>query len=204
MDTPIDFERIANELVQLVPDIIALAIIEGNSTIAYTTDNWDISAEILGISLAWNALKLPSVTISGVKYITLQLEVDTLVATSVQGEGHIVGFKDEDWKILTYVVPEGDRKVAIVELSRVVRSLSSPEPYLSEDVKLEAKFSLNQAATGANIDPELKKEIEVYLAWMNDENGLQGYLNYYLSKDDPKALSELAQIYYDFRQIFGV
>ena len=202
MDTRIDFERIANDLMQLVPDIIALAIVDKDKNIAYSTDNWDISAELSNISLGWSTLKLPSINISGVKYITLQIEVDTLVATSVQGEGHIVGFKDEEWKIITYIVPEGDRKAAIVELSRVVRSLSSSDPYLSENTKLEAKYSLEGPAA-ALIDPELEKEIKSYLEWAKDDNGLPGYLTYYISQNDEKILSELAKFYYEFREIFG-
>ncbi|MHA1148486.1 MAG: hypothetical protein ACTSR8_09595 [Promethearchaeota archaeon] len=203
MDTPIKFDKIVKNLMTLVPDIIAVAIIEGSNDIVYSTDNWDISAEFPNISAGWDALKLPMVNISGVKYTTLQLEVDTLVATSVKGEGHIVGFKDEERIILTYIVPEGDRKAAIVELSRVIRSFSSSEPYLNEGTKLQPKYRV-EGPVGATVNPELEKEIKAYLAWMKDENGLPGYLNYYISQNDEKILSELAKFYYEFREIFGV
>ena len=52
--------------------------------------------------------------VSGVKYTILECEIDSLVATSMKGEGHIVACKDEERKIITYLEPNGDRKAAII------------------------------------------------------------------------------------------
>ena len=205
MDSPIDYENLVRQLIELVPDILAVAFVEGNNNIVYSTNNWDISSEISNISAGWSMLKLPSVNISGGKYITLQLEVDSLVATSVSGDGHIVGFKDDERKIITYVTPEGDRKAAIVELSRMLSSIGSQTPYISEDVKLTAKYNLDESALKTSIvDPQLESDIKTFLAWLKDENGMQGYLNYYLQKNDEKVLTQLAKIYSEFREVFGV
>ncbi|MHA1294219.1 MAG: hypothetical protein ACTSQJ_16320 [Promethearchaeota archaeon] len=207
MTTPIDYANIVNNLMEYVPDIIAVAIVEVNNEIVYSTDNWDISPDINRISSSWASLKAPFFMVSGVKYTTLQLEIDTLVATSVKGEGHIVGFKDEERKIITYVIPDGDRKAAIVELSRLIRSISNKEPYMDENVSLKSKYQLSSENAGVSaiqVDPQLKSEIEAIIKWIKDPNGLPGYINYYLEEDNKKIIEELAKYYYEFRNIFGV
>lgn len=202
MDSSQDYAQIISELMEYVPDIIAVAVVEGNE-LAYSTDNWDISAEINTINSGWTSLKAPFFVISGVKYTTLRLEIDSLVATSVKGEGHIIGFKDENIKIISYVTPEGDQKAAIVELQRVVQGLISKEPYISENEKISPKYGHLVTKKG-EVDPALRNEITTFLNWMNDDAGLPGFIQYYLDQNDENVISDLAKIYSKLREIFNV
>lgn len=45
------------------------------------------------------------------------------------------------------------------------------------------------------VDPYLKLEIENFLQWMNDPNGLSSYISYYLNQNDHQKIHDLATIY---------
>ncbi len=45
------------------------------------------------------------------------------------------------------------------------------------------------------IDPYLKLEIENFLQWINDPNGLSSYISYYLDQNDQQKIQALAIIY---------
>ena len=60
------------------------------------------------------------------------------------------------------------------------------------------------AAVGDKIDPRLKGEVQSFLEWIKDSEGLSGYINYYLQQNNTTIISELSKIYADLRKIFGV
>ena len=57
---------------------------------------------------------------------------------------------------------------------------------------------------GDKIDPRLKSDVQSFLEWIKDREGLSGYINYYLQQDNPSIISELSKIYFELRKIFGV
>ena len=59
------------------------------------------------------------------------------------------------------------------------------------------------APAAARVDPSLKQEIDGFLQWIKDPNGLSGYISYYLQQNDPNVIAKLAKAYNDFRQVFG-
>ena len=59
-------------------------------------------------------------------------------------------------------------------------------------------------AAAASVDPQLKGEIQAFLDWIKDSEGLSGYINYYLQQNNAQIISELSKIYAELRQIFGV
>ena len=101
----VDYETGVYNLMQAEPAVIAVAIIEGRSDIVYTTDNWDVSGDIGRVISSWSSQNAQFIMISGVKYSMLQCTNERLVATSIRGEGHIVGAKDDERKIIAYVEP---------------------------------------------------------------------------------------------------
>lgn len=212
----VDYAAIVRSLMQSESSILAIAIIDNSSNIVYTTDNWDISAEVKMISSGWVTQKLPAITISGVKYMTLQVSEIDLVATNITGQGHIVGVKDEQIKVIAYIQPEGDMKGAIVELTRGLRAMGSKGTYLDVGAKLGKELpayqgkaategtSTSVSAPVSNASPELKAEIQAFLDWIKDSDGLPGYINYYIQQNDAQKISELSKIYFELRKIFGV
>jgi hypothetical protein len=195
---PLDYENLVSNLMQTAPSILAVAIVENKNEIVYSTNNWDIREDITHICLSWNSIKAPFIIVSGIKYTMLECEIDIMVATSILGKGHIVGVKDEELKIITYVEPDGDRKAAIVELSRILRALSSKEPYMSPNTQFETKYEAPGtigAEDAEHVNPQLKSEIEEFLNWIKNPDGLLGYINYYFQQNNAQMISELAKIY---------
>ena len=153
---------------------------------------------------SWVGQHAQSVMVSGVKYSILQCEQERLVAISMKGEGSICAAKDDEYKIICYLEPDGDARGAIMDVQRVLGSLSSKTPYMDGSSQLGASKA-NVAPTGAsNIDPQLKGEVQSFLEWIKDSEGLSGYINYYLQQNNTSIISELSKIYAELRQIFGV
>ena len=204
---PFNYESLVSNIMQTAPSILAVAIVEEKNDIVYSTNNWDIREDITHICSSWNSMKAPFIMVSGVKYTMLECEIDSMVATSILGKGHIVGVKDDVWKIITYVEPDGDRKAAIVELSRVLRAMGSKEPYISPNAQFETKYEALGtigAEDAEHVNPQLKSEIEEFLNWIKNPDGLLGYINYYFQQNDAQMISELAKIYVKLIKILGV
>jgi hypothetical protein len=200
---PTDPATVINNLLQRDPSIIAAAVVGGRDTILYSTDNWDVSADISRVISSWNSLTAQFIMISGVKYSILQCTSERLVATSIKGEGHIIGAKDEEHKLLIYLEPDGEAMGATMDVARSLSQLGSKDTYMADNSQL-GSASRPSASVGTNIDPQLKGDVQSFLEWIKDSEGLSGYINYYLQQNNTPIISELSKIYTELRQIFGV
>jgi hypothetical protein len=196
-------ETAVYNLMQKDPSIIAAAVLQGTNVI-YSTDNWDISADVGKVVSSWNSMNAQFIMISGVKYSILQCTTERLVATSIRGEGHIIGSKDEEHKIIVYLEPDGEPMGATMDTARALAELSSKSSYLEEGAQLGTSMGGTVSTAAANIDPHLKEEIQSFLDWIKDNEGLSGYINYYLQQNNTQIISQLSKIYTELRQIFGV
>jgi len=199
-----DPATIIYNLLQKDPSIIAAAVIQGRANILYTTDNWDISSDVGKVTSSWNSMNAQFIMVTGVKYSVLQCTSERLVATSLRGEGHIIGAKDEEHKVLIYLEPDGEPMGATMDTARAISALSSKQTYIDPNSQLGTAGENIQPSGGANIDPQLKGEIQSFLEWIKDTEGLSGYINYYLQQNNTSIISELSKIYSELRQIFGV
>jgi len=196
-------ETAVYKLMQKDPSIIAAAVLQG-SNIIYSTDNWDISTDVNKVISSWNSMNAQFIMISGVKYSILQCTTERLVATSIRGEGHIIGSKDEEHKIIVYLEPDGEAMGATMDTARALSEISSKGNYLDENAQLGRSSGGGVSSAAANIDPQLKGEIQSFLEWIKDNEGLSGYINYYLQQNNTQIISQLSKIYAELRQIFGV
>ena len=193
-------------LMQSDPNIIAATVIKGKDII-YSTDNWDISGDVDRVVSSWIGQNAQFIMVSGVKYSILQMETERLVAISLKGEGSICAAKDEEHKLICYLQPDGDARGAIMDVQRAVGSMSSQTAYMDASAQMGEAASTGvsaSASTVSSIDPQLKGEIQSFLDWIKDSEGLAGYINYYLQQNNTQIISELSKIYNELRQIFGV
>ncbi len=200
---PTDPATVVYNLIQKDPSIIAAAVVQGSDTILYSTDNWDISADVSRVISSWNSLTAQFIMISGVKYSMLQCTSERMVATSIRGEGHIIGAKDEEHKLLIYLEPDGEAMGATMDIARALSQLSSKKSFLDSGSQL-GRASKPSTSAGVNIDPQLNGEVQSFLEWIKDSEGLSGYIKYYLQQNNTSIISELSKIYAELRQIFGV
>ena len=54
------------------------------------------------------------------------------------------------------------------------------------------------------INSQLEGEIQAFLDWVKDSEGLANYINYYLQQNNTQVISKLSKIYKDLRKIFGI
>jgi len=199
---PLDPATAVFNLLQKDPSIIAAAVIQGRNLI-YSTDNWDISADVGKVVSSWGGMNAQFIMISGVKYSVLQCTSERLVATSMKGEGHIIGAKDEEHQLLVYLEPDGEPMGATMDTSRAISEMNtSKQTYIDPNAQLGSAGAIQPSAP--NIDPQLKGEIQSFLEWIKDGEGLSGYINYYMQQNNAQIISELSKIYTELRQIFGV
>ena len=199
---PLDPATAVFNLLQKDPSIIAAAVIQGRNII-YSTDNWDISADVGKAVSSWGGMNAQFIMISGVKYSVLQCTSERLVATSLRGEGHIIGAKDEEHQLLVYLEPDGEPMGATMDTSRAISEMNtSQQAYIDPNAQLGSTGAAQPSTP--NIDPQLKGEIQSFLEWIKDGEGLSGYINYYMQQNDAQIISELSKIYTELRQIFGV
>ncbi|MFX1530826.1 MAG: hypothetical protein ACFFBC_06920 [Promethearchaeota archaeon] len=210
---PVDPATAVYNLMQSDPNIIAATVIKGKEII-YTTDNWDISGDVDRVISSWTGQNAQFIMVSGVKYSILQMETERMVAISLKGEGSICAAKDDEHKLICYLQPDGDARGAIMDVQRTVGSMSSQGPYIESGVQLGQKASQMGGASTAggepavggapSIDPQLQSEINAFLDWIKDSEGLAGYVSYYLQQNNAQIISDLSKIYNELRQIFGV
>jgi hypothetical protein len=154
----IDYENAVKNLKQSDPDIVSVAIIEGKDALAYSTENWNISADVQKLVSTWETTYGQSITISGKKYAILQSTPERLIATSIN-EGHIVGAKDDERKIIVSVKPNGNMLTVYILTARTLKSLSTKEPYMTVDTELgkEASNSILKELDTPKLREELFK-----------------------------------------------
>jgi hypothetical protein len=213
-----DPETAVYNLMQRDPSIIAAAVVKGSKEIVYTTDNWDISGDISRVVSSWSGQNASFIMLSGVKYSMLQCEQQRMVATSIKGEGHICAAKDDEYKLICYLEPDGDARGATMDIQRAISDMSTQTVYMDSKADLGSKgAAMGGAASagggggttpatggGGSVDPQLKGEIQALLDWIKDSEGLSGYIQYYLDQNNAQIISEMAKIYAELRQIFGV
>ena len=210
---PVDPQTAVYNLMQNDPHVIAAAVVKGKEII-YTTDNWDISADIGRIVSSWIGQSAQFIMVSGVKYSVLQMEAERLVAMSYKGDGSIVAAKDDEHKLIVYLDPDGYAIGAAMDVQRAVGSMSTQGPYLDSNAQMGQKVTqmggaastgvAPSASAGPSVDPQLKGDIQAFLDWVKDSEGLAGYINYYLQQNNAQIISELSKIYDELRVIFGV
>ncbi|MFX1328682.1 MAG: hypothetical protein ACFE91_11195 [Promethearchaeota archaeon] len=209
----VDPQTAVYNLMQNDPHIIAAVVVKGKEII-YSTDNWDISADIDRVISSWVGQNAQFIIVSGVKYSILQIEAERLVAMSYKGEGYIVAAKDDEHKLIAYMDPDGYGLGAAMDVQRAIGTMSSKTPYVDFSTNFGQKASQMEGAAstgitspmgaGTSVDPNLKGELQSFLDWIKDSEGLAGYISYYLQQNNAQIISELSKIYNELRKIFGV
>jgi len=102
----VGIEDVVKNLVATNNTIGAIAVLDSNGKIMFTTQNWQLDGS--QVIDSWRK-KDPSVSIQNVKYSTLQATEERLIATNVTGKGHIVmSTMGDKGIVIAYVLPNGD------------------------------------------------------------------------------------------------
>jgi predicted regulator of Ras-like GTPase activity (Roadblock/LC7/MglB family) len=108
-------ESVVRDLIGVNNTIGAIAVLDNNGRVIYTTENWQVNGS--DVVNSWRK-RDPSVTIQSVKYSTLQTTEERLIATN-KSKGHIVMSTVGDKGLLiAYVLPQGDAQGSYADVCR--------------------------------------------------------------------------------------
>lgn len=114
-------DDVVKDLVSVNNTIGAIAVLDANGRVVYTTQNWKVNGSELIDS--WRN-KAPSVSVQSVKYSTLQATEERLIATNVSGKGHIVmSTVGEKGVLIAYITAQGDAQVGYADVARAAASI---------------------------------------------------------------------------------
>lgn len=96
------------------PSITAVVVLSGNQ-IVYQTPNWDCTADASAMARAFQSSGGGgAINVQEVKYMLLDVSQDRMVATNIQGQGHLVGCPCASGHVVAYVDPQGDNRGALI------------------------------------------------------------------------------------------
>jgi predicted transcriptional regulator len=172
--------EIADEIIKPESKVNSIAVIENENRIVYSTENWDISDDIKDLNSTWDKLESKRITISGIEYIILQITPERLIARNLEKAGSIVGFRDEERKVICKVDDEGSPQLGLLEASIELRERSSKKPYMDPKASLGKVEQLKWATPRILLD---------------DTNNLQelGLLKFGLSIEEAKVYLALLE-----------
>ncbi len=205
-----------NNLQKHYKDAESVAIISNSGKLLYSTKNWNIKSDISNLLSSWTSGSAQSVTVNSIRYSIVQMEPERFIATNRHKKGHLIGATSPGGEnyMVAYVKPKakGWFHLAYPAVARAAAMLK--KGLKSEFIKTEIDFSKETKtetisetssghyATTPTVDPTLKAEVEMFLEWVKNPDGLGGYISYYLQTNDSYYLSKLAEIYQDLYRIF--
>ena len=109
--------------------------------------------------------------------------------------------------VIGYAPSGTDGRSAYVDLVRAANRMKESSSYMSEDTQMGKYDSSDVAqgggASGGGVQSELQEEINGFLEWIRNPEGLAAYIQYYLDQEDPDVIAKIAKAYNDFRNVFG-
>ncbi len=216
------FKSVVSKLQKHYPDASDVAIVSKKGKILYSTSKWDVKKDINNVLNSWINGNAQFVTLDGIKYSILQMEPERFIGTNRQKKGHLIGSSTPDGSnyMLAHIRPKakGWIHMAYPAVARATAMLkkSSESEFIKSKVELpdETKEKISyESSTGQavvyqiaptphTIDPYLKVEIEGFLQWLNNPQGLAGYIANILQQNDQYKISKLAELYNELYRLF--
>ncbi|MFW9946041.1 MAG: hypothetical protein ACFFDX_04345 [Candidatus Odinarchaeota archaeon] len=218
----VNYKTVVNNLQKHYKDAESVAIISNNGKLLYSTKNWNIKSDISNLLSSWASGSAQSVTVNSIRYSIVQMEPERFIATNRHKKGHLIGATTPNGEnyMVAHVKPKakGWFHLAYPAVARAAAMLKKGSK--SEFIKTEIDFSketktgmaretsseqyttYGYPSTTPTIDPMLRSEVEMFLEWIKNPEGLSAYISYYLQTNDSYHLSKLAEIYQELYRIF--
>lgn len=209
----VNYKSIVKSLQKHYPDASEVAIISNNGKVLFSTPKWDVKGDLKSFLSSWASGTAQSVEISGIRYSVLQMEPERFIGTNRHNKGHLIGASTPDgdkymiahvkakakgWFHMAY--PAVARAAAMMKKGSQSQFIES-EIDISDDT--ESTLQTSKAPSFQPIvDPNLKAEIEGFLTWMKNSEGLPSYIYYSLQQNDQNKIAKLAKIYTELYNLF--
>jgi hypothetical protein len=208
-----NIKSVVKKLQHHYKDAKLVAIISKNGKLLYSTKKWNIKSDVKNLLASWASNSAQSVTVDSIRYSIVQMEPERFIATNRHKKGHLIGATSPDGE--KYVVAKISPKargwfhLAYPAVARAAAMLSkgTKSEFIETEVDAE-KRDLTQTYQNLSkvgeihIDPYLKTEVEAFLEWIKDPEGLSSYISYYLQQNNPDVISQLAKYYDELYRLF--
>lgn len=215
-----NIKSIVDKLQKHYPDASQVAVVERSGKILHSRGKWNVKRDIKSVLANWTGGTAQFVTLDGIRYSVLQMEPERFIATNRKNKGHLIGASTPDGNTVFIAHIKTKAKgwfhTAYPAVARAAAMIDkkSESQFIETDVNLSSVSETNVVETPTvystssvlvqqpAINPSLKTEIDGFLQWINNPQGLAGYISYVLQQNDTHKISQLANLYNEFYSIF--
>ena len=207
----VNYKSIVKNLQKHYSDATEVVVVSNKAKVLHSTSNWKVAKDVKGVLASWGSGSALFVNMNGIRYSVLQMAPERFIATNRKKKGHLVGssIPGTDMYIIAHIRPKAKGWMhmaypAIARAAAMMRKGSKSqfietEVDVSDDAELADKSS---RMVQPSIDPYLKAEVEGFLDWIKNPQGLVSYILHSLQENDPYRISKLAEIYNELYRIF--
>ena len=207
----VNYKSIVKNLLKHYSDATDVVVVNKNAKVLHSTGKWNVSKDIKRVLDSWGSGNAQFVNMNKIRYSVLQMAPERFVATNRQKKGHLVGSsipgtdlyliahiksKAKGWMHMAY--PAIARAAAMMRKGSKAQFVET-EVDASDDNELT---DISSRLAQPSVDPHLKAEVEGFLDWIKNPQGLNSYLLHSLQENDPYRISKLAEIYDELYRIF--
>jgi len=210
-----NYKSLVKDLQKHYSDASEVVIVNRSGKILYSTDNWNVKSDIKDLLSSWGSGNAQFVNLNKIRYSILQMEPERFIGTNRHKKGHLVGAStpDGDNYMIAHIKPKakGWFHMAYPAIARAAAMIEkgSKSKFIETKVDLssESEVKLMQNTTSIvtpkyiTVDTVLKAEVEGFLEWIKNPQGLSGYISYYLQQNDYNVISRLSKIYDELYRI---
>jgi hypothetical protein len=207
----VNIKSVVNKFQKHYPDATQVAVVDRQGKVLFTNGKWDVKKDIKEVLSKWASGNAQFVTLSGIRYSILQMEPERFIGTNRKNKGHLIGASTPDGNnyMLAHIRPKakGWFHMAYPAVARAAAMLKKGSESEFIETKVEIKDQeVFESAAGQmasyqvsqpqpTIDPYIKAEVEGFLQWINNPQGLGAYISNILQQNDHYRISQLAELY---------
>jgi len=206
-----NYKSIVKNLQKHYSDATEVVVVNNKAKILHSTGSWNVSKDIKGLLASWGSGNAQFVNMSNIRYSVLQMAPERFIATNRKKKGHLVGssIPGTDMYLIAHIKPKakGWMHMAYPAIARAAAMMIKGTK--SQFIETEVNTSddndladLSSRLAQPSVDPYLKAEVEGFLEWIKNPEGLNSYLLHSLQENDPNRISKLAEIYNELYRIF--
>ncbi|MFX1380558.1 MAG: hypothetical protein ACFFA4_15840 [Promethearchaeota archaeon] len=213
-----NIKSVVSKLQKHYPDATQVALVDKQGKVLFTTGKWDVKSDIKEVLTKWASGNAQFVTLDGIRYSILQMEPERFIGTNRKNKGHLIGASTPDGKnyMIAHIRPKakGWFHMAYPAVARAAAMLKrgSQSEFIETDIEIKEEkvyegasrqMANNRAAPSYSmISPHLKAEIDGFLQWIKNPQGLGGYIANSLQQNDHYRISKLAELYNELYHLF--
>ncbi len=207
----VNYKSIVKNLQKYYSDATEVVVVSNKAKVLHSTSNWKVAKDVKGVLASWGSGSALFVNMNGIRYSVLQMAPERFIATNRKKKGHLVGssIPGTDMYIIAHIRPKakGWMHMAYPAIARAAAMMrkGSKSQFIETEVDVSDDTELGDKSSRMvqpSIDPYLKADVEGFLDWIKNPQGLNSYLLQSLQENDPYRISKLAEIYDELYRIF--